>query len=147
MDGGGAGAGAGDAPQAAPGDPPLPSARANPSATSLDHVPHGPEWLPKPIDKRLDRLKKKRHLFGASKSSQYSESLCSFDTADTGRWRCEDESESEGFVERGVKVRHTDSEGLSAVLFSTPPLQITHCTGCVLGMDHAPPSEPASFCA
>ena len=64
---------------------PVPSASANRRGSTelLEHINlehHGPDWLPKPIDKRLDKLKKKRKQFGTSKSSQYSESLCSFDT-------------------------------------------------------------------
>ena len=68
---------------------PVPSERANRrgSAELLEEINlehHGPEWLPKPIDKRLDRLKKKRKQFGSKASSQYSESLCSFDVASSG---------------------------------------------------------------
>ena len=70
---------------------PMPSERANRrgSAELLEEINlehHGPEWLPKPIDKRLDRLKKKRKQFGSRASSQYSESLCSFDVASSGRF-------------------------------------------------------------
>ena len=69
---------------------PVPSERANRRGSAellevinLEH--HGPEWLPKPIDKRLDKLKKKRKQFGSKTSSQYSESLCSFDVGSLGK--------------------------------------------------------------
>ena len=68
---------------------PVPSERANRrgSAELLEEINlehHGPEWLPKPIDKRLDRLKKKRWQFSSrSQSSQWSEG--SFDATESGK--------------------------------------------------------------
>lgn len=69
---------------------PSPTANRRGSADLLQDINlehHGPEWQPKPSDKRVERLKKKRKAFGSKTSSLYAESFASFDVADSGRSR------------------------------------------------------------